>query len=349
MEPTKVKVSIIVPVYNVEKYLLRCMLSLMNQTLKDIEIILVDDGSPDSSPKICDDFAIQDSRIKVIHKCNEGLGFARNSGLEIATGEFVAFVDSDDYVDLRMYEILYDKAKKNNSDTIFCGFNTVDTNNKINPVSEVASLKIFNSQKDVQDFLLDMIGTEPNYAIDRKYQMSVWHAIYSRTILEKNNVRFCSEKEFISEDIIFHIDYLQKTNKIVVIPEPMYYYCDNYNSASLSTSFRKDRFERYVILYREICSRLPVNEVSTRAKRLLIGYTRSLIFQLNNYNLTFYEKVQIIKSICNDNIWDHIHIEYKYERLPFYQRLIFYLVKKRKYYFLIFFSLIKERLVSKII
>jgi glycosyltransferase involved in cell wall biosynthesis len=329
MELTKVKVSIIVPVYNVEKYLLRCVQSLMNQTLKGIEIILVDDGSPDSSPKICDDFAIQDSRIKVIHKCNEGLGFARNSGLEIATGEFVAFVDSDDYVDLKMYEILYDKAKKNNSDTIFCGFNSVDTNNNINPVSEVASLTIFNSQKDVQDFLLDMIGTEPNYAIDRKYQMSVWHAIYSRKILEKNEIRFCSEKKFISEDIIFHIDYLKKINKIVVIPEPMYYYCDNVNSASLSTSFRKDRFERYVILYKEICSRLLIPDVKNRANRLLIGYTRSLLFLVPYYDISFINKFKIIKDISNNYIWTQLFESYDYKKLPFYQKYVFICIKNR--------------------
>ena len=94
----KPKVSIIVPVYNVEKYLDRCMESLLNQTLKDIEIILVDDGSPDNCPQICDEYAKKDSRVKVVHKVNAGLGYARNSGLDVASGEYVAFVDSDDYV-----------------------------------------------------------------------------------------------------------------------------------------------------------------------------------------------------------------------------------------------------------
>jgi len=94
----KPKVSVIVPIYNVEKYFERCMRSLLNQTLKEIEIILVDDESPDNCPAMCDEYAGTDNRVKVIHKKNEGLGFARNSGLEIATGEYVAFVDSDDFV-----------------------------------------------------------------------------------------------------------------------------------------------------------------------------------------------------------------------------------------------------------
>ena len=114
----KPSISIIVPIYNVERYFRRCMNSLLNQTLQDIEIILVDDESPDNCPEICEEYAAKDSRIKVIHKKNAGLGFARNSGLKLATGEYVAFVDSDDYVDLTMYEKLYLTAKEFSLPTI---------------------------------------------------------------------------------------------------------------------------------------------------------------------------------------------------------------------------------------
>ena len=117
------KVSIIVPVYNVEKYLDRCMESLLNQTLKDIEIILVDDGSPDNCPQMCDDYAKKDSRVKVVHKANAGLGYARNSGLDVATGEYVAFVDSDDYVELDMYEQMYEASLNYQVQMVLCGFN----------------------------------------------------------------------------------------------------------------------------------------------------------------------------------------------------------------------------------
>lgn len=96
------KVSIILPIYNVEKYLDRCMESLLNQTLEDIEIIMVDDGSPDNCPQMCDEYAKKDNRVKVVHKKNAGLGFARNSGLDVAKGEYIAFVDSDDYVGLNI-------------------------------------------------------------------------------------------------------------------------------------------------------------------------------------------------------------------------------------------------------
>jgi glycosyltransferase involved in cell wall biosynthesis len=336
------KVTVIVPVYNVEKYLSRCMKSLINQTLKDIEIILVDDGSPDSSKHMCDEYALQDCRIKVIHKENGGLGFARNSGLEIATGEFVAFVDSDDYVDLKMYETLYNQAKDLNLDTVFCGFNNVDNKQKIHPVSEVDSIKIFGSQKDILDFLLDMIGTEPNYAVDRKYQMSVWRAIYSKKVIDNHNLKFCSEREFISEDIIFHIDYLQKVQKIAIVPNSMYFYCSNINSTSLTKTFREDRFEKYVILYKEICSRLDVSEVNNRAIRLLIGYSRTLIFHLADYKITLNEKSKIIKSISDNVVWEAIHSAYDYKKLPFYQKFVYYILQKRLTYILIFISFVKK-------
>lgn len=106
------KISIIVPVYKVEQYLERCVKSLINQTYKNIEIILVDDGSPDQCPKMCDDYASEDSRIKVIHKKNGGLSDARNAGLDAATGEFIAFVDSDDWVEIDFIETLCKMQKK---------------------------------------------------------------------------------------------------------------------------------------------------------------------------------------------------------------------------------------------
>lgn len=122
------KVSIIVPVYNVEKFLERCVISLQNQTVRDIEIILVDDSSTDSSLQICNRLAQADSRIKVIHKVNEGAGKARNAALSIATGEYIGFVDSDDYVEPDMYRTLLEKAEEHNSDLVMSGVIFVDGN-----------------------------------------------------------------------------------------------------------------------------------------------------------------------------------------------------------------------------
>ncbi len=114
-------ISVIVPVYKVEEYLCECLDSIINQTYKNLEIILVDDGSPDNCGKICDDYALKDSRIKVIHQQNGGLSAARNAGLDIATGDYIGFVDSDDYIDLNMYEELCNSIKTNDADIAVCG------------------------------------------------------------------------------------------------------------------------------------------------------------------------------------------------------------------------------------
>ena len=124
-------ISIVVPVYNVEKYLKRCLDSLVNQTYKNIEIILVNDGSTDSSLEICKGYAKKDSRVKIISKKNEGLGYTRNEGINIAKGIYIAFIDSDDYVDENFYEKLYVSAKKYNSDMVYASFKSVDKNNKM--------------------------------------------------------------------------------------------------------------------------------------------------------------------------------------------------------------------------
>ena len=120
------KLSIIVPVYNVEPYLRRCIDSILAQTFTDFELILVDDGSPDNCPAICDEYAEKDPRIVVIHKQNGGLSDARNAGLDIARGEYIGFVDSDDYIDAEMYEKMYNAAIMHNSDIVSCAYERID-------------------------------------------------------------------------------------------------------------------------------------------------------------------------------------------------------------------------------
>lgn len=337
------KVSIIVPIYNVEKYLKRCMSSLLNQTLKDIEIILVDDESPDGCPLLCDEYAKKDARVKVIHKKNEGLGFARNSGLEIATGDFVAFVDSDDYVDLEMYETLYNQAKKFDLDTTFSNFKRVDAKNKISDVCEVCSFKLFEGAESIMAFLLNMIGTDASEAVDRKYQMSVWRAIYSLDVIEKNHIRFCSERQFISEDIIFHIDYLQKVDRVGYLPNAFYYYCAN--GSSLSLSYRSQRYlknKELIIEMKRKLFDLTIENKNERIDRLFIGYTRSLLLAIDGYKLSMSEKMLLIKEICNDDIWQDIEKKYPYNKLPLKYRFILTSIFNKRVYTIYLVSLVKN-------
>ena len=120
-------ISVIVPIYNVEKYLDKCIESIVNQTYKNLEIILVDDGSPDNCPAMCDAWAEKDSRIKVVHKENGGAGSARNAGLDVSSGEYIGFVDGDDYIDSDFYETLINKSRNGYYDIVTCGFKTFES------------------------------------------------------------------------------------------------------------------------------------------------------------------------------------------------------------------------------
>ena len=315
----KIKLSIIIPCYGVEKYLDRCMKTIVNQTIKDIEIILVDDGSPDRVPQLCDEWAKKDSRIRVIHKQNGGLGFARNSGLDVATGEYVAFVDSDDYVDSSMYETLWNEACASNADVVFCGFKTEQRNGIWKDSNEVSSRTEWKNE-DVRNFMLDMIACAPYVKEERKFQMSVWHSIYRRSIIEDNSIRFHSEREVVSEDIPFQVDFLTKAKKVVYLPQTFYFYC--LNGTSLTATFKPEKYARFKALYRLLNSQLSdMDETQLRTDRFFIGYVRSYLLHL--YATNFADKIQQVRKICNDDIWVDIHHRYKPSYLSAYPRIIF--------------------------
>lgn len=300
------KVSIIVPCYNVERFLDRCIKTLISQTLTDLEIILVDDGSPDNVGSMCDKYAKIDSRIVVIHKRNGGLGFARNSGLEVATGDYIAFVDSDDYVDINMYATLFTTAEKENADAVFCGFCLETREGQWERSAEVNKITVWEDRK-VSDFMLDMVANAPVFTKERNYYMSVWHAIYRREIIEKHKVRFVSEREYASEDIPFQVDFLMHSKRVVYLPENFYYYC--LNGASLTSTFKAEKYERFRRLRNLLLLKLEGVENSTeRCNRFFIGYTRT---QLHHLMLSEESnKYERIKEIVHDPIWNELKYSY---------------------------------------
>lgn len=327
------KVSIIVPCYKVEKYLERCIKSLLSQSIRDIEIILVDDGSPDNVPLLCDKFAENDSRIKVIHKVNEGLGYARNAGLKIATGDYIAFVDSDDYVSKDMYLDLYNNAICNNADIVYCGFMIEYKTNKWKFSKEVSNKQSFEGSK-IKSFLFDMIASDCKENKERIYNPSVWHAIYKSSVIKNNNISFLSERDVVSEDIAFHVDILSVAKKVVYIPNCYYFYCKNLSS--LSNSFNINKYGRFKSLYFYINRKfLDDNEGEKRATRFFIGYTRQYIRNLLNSNVS--NKKEILKSIVYDEIWSEISTKYPPKYFNFPKNLIHWLFLNKKIMALVFF------------
>lgn len=277
------KVSIVVPVYKVEEYIDRCLDSLLNQTLKDIEIILVDDGSPDNCPKICDEYAQKDARVRVVHKQNEGLGYARNSGMEVAVGEYIAFVDSDDFVDIRMFEELYDVARGNDSDVVYCNIYKYYNEEKCFPLPAMTDRIVNFSHGDiVNNILKNMLGNEPEKRKSRTYYMSVWHGIYRNSLLKSSHIKFLSERLYLSEDIFFHLDFLPLCKVVTFIPDYFCYYC--FNPVSLTGSYRSDRVEKTINMcncIRKIIKEKGFYDVTweKRIQRLLLGY---FIFSLRS-------------------------------------------------------------------
>ena len=321
-----IKVSIIVPIYNVEKYLDRCLERLTNQTLKEIEIILVNDKSPDNSHIICQKYAQNDSRIKIINKeKNEGLGFARNSGLKLATGEFVAFVDSDDYIDYDFYERLYKNSK--GADIIMGAIKDVDNEGKIINIYNNPLAKNCFSNEEVNEILYNMLGM---YDKNIYFSAAVWRALYKRELLLNYNIRFCSEREFISEDYIFHLDVIPKCRKIQIVDGTYYYYC--INDSSLTRKYNPTRFEKIKILYNEILRKLEnesllTEESEIRCKYTFIGNVRACIKQ-EGYNENNVAEKNIL-NICSDQlVQKYINSGYK-QNLK--QKIFDYLIQRKKY------------------
>lgn len=342
------KVSIVVPVYNVEKYLDRCVTSLANQTLQDIEIILVDDQSPDNSPEMCNEWVAKDSRIKVIHKTkNQGLGLARNSGLEIASGQYVTFVDSDDYLELNALEQLYNTAVVKDLDICYGSFCYDRFDGSKHPKLEVKKETFFIGRREVDQFLLDMVGPVPSFPKEVKFSVSVCKAIFKLDVFRKNNLLFGSEKEIASEDFLFHLNFINKVDRIGILPFCYYHYCEN--GESITHTYSDAKFNRIVLSMFEVKRLLSLLFPS---ERFMIHYQRCLFLSLRGVlshdfernDIGIREKLSVFKERCSNNAYSNMFDNYPYYKLNKVKMLL-YIGMKYKLSILIYTILyVKKRL-----
>ncbi len=203
-------ISVIVPVYNMEQYLERCIHSIRQQTYENLQIILVDDGSTDSSPRMCDEYAAQDARIKVVHKPNGGLSDARNAGLAIATGDYIGYVDSDDWIEPHMYERLYEACTKENAGLAVCRYAKVYRDGVI--TGGTGEIIVFDREELLRVYICD----HEDYTIYN----SVWSKLFRRDLVE--GTLFPVGRN--SEDIMYTTKAFCKTEKAVYVDECLYYY-----------------------------------------------------------------------------------------------------------------------------
>ena len=217
------KISIIIPVYNVENYLEECLNSVVNQTYTNIEIIIVNDGSTDNSKKICKDFERKDKRIIFIDDSNHGVSHARNIGLNKATGNYIAFVDSDDLIDKKMIEILFENAIKYNADITACDYIIFNKNSKFSH-NKLSDIYVLTEKKEMYSKLFSK----------QYYGGYLWNKLIKRECLYNNNnlhIKF-NEKIKIEEDTLFIANAIKNAKKIVYIPsERLYYYRNRDDSA----------------------------------------------------------------------------------------------------------------------
>ena len=271
------KVSVIIPVYNVEEYLKECLDSIINQTLKEIEIICVDDGSTDSSPDILKEYAAKDERITVITQPNMNAGVARNAGLAVACGEYVGFVDSDDYISAEMYAELFQKAHAEQTDVCICQYQFFDTQtNKIIGAWGINK----NALSLISQSAADVLSIRPGIPIFQLTNHAPWNKIYKREFLRKNTIYF--QSILSSNDVAFTNTALGCAQTVGLVPKKLYHY--RTNTVSSLTDNKKTNLCSFYEAIKELHTRL------TRRGRYM-RYRQSFINAVVGTCIYNYEKV----------------------------------------------------------
>lgn len=344
-----VAVSVIVPVYNVKRYLVRCIDSILQQSMTDFELILVDDGSTDGSEALCDTYG-RNKRIRVIHQKNQGLGFARNTGLEHAQGEYVCFVDSDDYVGPELLEHLFTTAQRQRADLVIGGWTDIYADGRMKRHSYPEAL--FTTEEERCEYILGSVAAPPEEREEVLWNVSAWGKLYRRKTLELHKLRFVSERVLISEDILFNLDFFGCARRIAATMGASYYYC--VNAGSLSKRYRADRFERNLEMYEAVRQRLiplcPEQRFQPRLDRFLISKARYCITQEVLYHDQVDKTSDLRGGICgiveNETLRE-ILLRYPWRRMPLAQGVFTFLMKGRLYLPMIWIVRLKQRYLGR--
>lgn len=299
MMPNKV-VSIIVPVYNAKDSLHYCMNSILNQSYKRLEVILVNDGSTDGSREICDLYALTDHRVKVIHQQNKGPSHARNKGIRIATGDYIQFVDADDHIHLQMTETLVN-AIAEHTQFIICGYQTIDINkNRTITKKYIPSL---HGKYQMEDFMPYFGELYKDLLIP-----SPCNKLYNAHLIHQEKITFVENLNY-GEDLLFNLTYLSRCQSVQIIPEQLYNYFIT-SKQSLSRKFHENLVENQQILHKKVKSFLLEHDSYTDKNKhfMNIIYADQVVIALNNLfhiNSTYtpeQRKEQIITIISSKQL-----------------------------------------------
>lgn len=296
-----VKVSIIIPIYNKEEYLERCLDSVISQTLEDIEIILINDGSSDKSLEICHKYQEKDNRIKVINQKNSGVSIARNRGMKEASGEYIAFIDPDDYIEQNMYSSMYKLCEENKAEVCICNF-YIHNDLGIRPVT-VRPTSVLNEKEEIiNQVVLNMLAPKDLNGRSDSMMGNVWRLLIRKESVNKNIIDFPAGIPLM-EDLIFCIKLFSKTNKICFDSSYHYHYCIQGDSASII--YRENRYELQLEVIKILEELLKKENIYDIAKKRLnnryinLGISSIMNESHSSNPKTLKNKIEKVKIICS--------------------------------------------------
>lgn len=325
-----IKVSIIVPVFNAQKYLDQCINSLIDQTLKEIEIIIINDGSSDASLAIIEKWIEKDCRLNLVNQNNRGVSEARNMGIKLARGKYIGFVDADDYVSPDFYETLFDGAMENNADWAISNINVLMDKIQPHPRLQLQDglIKIFENRNE-----------ELKKVLAFKYDYSNWNKIYLSKLIRKQNLLF-SNGMSVWEDLLFNLKYLQFSSLAIIIDQPLYFY--RVHAASTMGNSKLSLSKEYNLLYENFTSfcisegfTSQLNIFKDERSATWLGNIVNLIDLSSSGNPGLWPKVNRLKTEVKELKNDiYKHNNYSGGRLNFAEKFLL------KHKFFGFFSLV---------
>ena len=340
------KISIIIPIYNAEKYLSKAIESCINQTLKEVEVILVNDGSIDNSFNICKEYKINSENIKLIDKKNEGVSIARNTGLEYASGEFIMFLDADDWLDSDTCEIMYNKMIYNEAEMVFCNYiMEYENQEKNNSIKFGAEKEKIIDNEIKSKIILPLIEDEDKKSIHTKSAFrGPWAKLFRKDIIDKNNIRF-NKNLVIGEDFIFNLEYLKHSKKVIMEEKCLYHY--RINNESALNRYREDFWNIYRNLLLNLEEYLESNlsslEYLPRLNKLKLKYllicVKNEMNKLNRKSLS--ERREYIKKICDDDIIRFVLKSDSKEAANIKDKLILFLLRNNMISVVSLYSILK--------
>lgn len=323
-------ISIVIPVYGVEKYLDKCVESVIKQTYHNIEVILVDDGSPDACPEMCDRWAKKDPRIKVIHQRNMGLGPARNTGIDAAQGEYIGFVDSDDWIQPEMYQRLVEEAQKSTADIVIGGHRDVAGLVTMAVHPHPLSSQCLSSEKEIDACRKRLFGHAPWERETEAFPVMVWSSLYRRELLVSKGIRF---QDILSEDTIFNLEAYRFAERITVTEGTDYCYRKE-NQISITQTFsptKRYRFIQFLSVLAQIAEREADEECILRTKRTAIDYCRAYVALVAKSDLSISEKKKEIHSFARSTKIFSIWNGYPTKTLPIKQKIFHWAIVHGRY------------------